>query len=382
VQQLKKKSKKIKIDFSQWDIRDRLGEIDPNELKTYWDTECVFENFLRTGEKSSFSFEKHSIYRVDHYNVIFHRNNRLYLLTFSHALEELSVKWSKGIRELEGIASGILIDCNVRLGGTDSLSKLLLFNADDEEVNDFSSMIHIKQTFVKTLDGSGFPITSFNCLSRFYDEEGTKKVEGYLASGRLVLLDYSMEEWIEFSEKEKAKYQSSEGEKSLAPKLGFRVVNGQWHRSGTCLFKDVKTEKYYLLGQDEGTYFGCELPTEAQTIEDAFACLLPSEAKGKTYARQGEWFAVSVAEEEVPNYLDCALCFFNSSTNGVFMPVENEQSNRHLLQCSEGRIGRNGVVYALSPKLQHSEHEPLNLQGWHAFYRNTAFRSVSESGVD
>jgi hypothetical protein len=64
------------------------------------------------------------------------------------------------------------------------------------------------------------------------------------------------------------------------------MKNGTWHRPSSITFESQK--KYFLLGQDEGSYFGCELPKKPKNLEDAYVILeadstasWPADTKGK-----------------------------------------------------------------------------------------------------
>jgi hypothetical protein len=140
----------------------------------------------------------------------------------------------------------------------------------------------------------------------------------------------------------------------------------------------------YLFGQDEGTYFGCELPPYAvrpTTVADAFQLLTPVKARNKVgVQRQGEWFSVPTIEEKVPS-LDKCLASNNCCLN---LPVAHPDSHLHEIQSVDIRLAKDGVIYALDPVVKHNagEHEDLVAQGWVMFACNTAVQSFSVEGVD
>lgn len=153
--------------------------------------------------------------------------------------------------------------------------------------------------------------------------------------------------------------------------------------------KDNKTQKHYIFGQDEGSYFGCELPRKASNIKDAFLALTPKEVLGKKYDRQGEWFIIEVPESDIPNLKDRFFEFGNEKTgsynaNYGYLPIENEESNFHILNnIDHGIISKNGQIYVKGGCIVHSQHETINFGNkWHTFYCNNAIRSVSVEGVD
>jgi hypothetical protein len=61
-------------------------------------------------------------------------------------------------------------------------------------------------------------------------------------------------------------------------------------------------------------------------------------------------------------------------------------------QIWDGRIGKDGRIYAASGTVNHPEHQELRFgkggsshkepPQWYTFYRNTAVKSVSTQGVD
>lgn len=275
---------------------------------------------------------------------------------------------------------------------------LAILNADEEDNGHFDS----HKSLVSFCNDAGIgpmPTVSYRCLSQFYHGRDDRVVDG-IKSGKLVLLDFSPDETIPLTAKDRAELRKNK-RSSLPhqasdclrpPKHGFSVVgvvaNARWHRSGSCLFHDQTLDRYLLLGQDEGTYFGCELAGPAKTLQAAYDSLVPAEAKGKRYTRQGEWFMVPVPEGDVPPTVDCVLQFDKAAVSGtcatsaVFLPLESVDGNRHSLWTADGRVGKDGRVYALDPEITHTDHEALSASGWYTFYRNTALRSVSTEGVD
>lgn len=136
-----------------------------------------------------------------------------------------------------------------------------------------------------------------------------------------------------------------------------------------------------LAGQDEGSYFGVELPKKCNTVSEAFECLIPSEVKGKKYLRQGEWFMIKVDENKIPKLTDCIAYSYYGYSSNISLPVETKDSNPHEIEANEIRISKDGV-YALDPYVEHAQHEKISGKGWFTFYKNTALRSFSQQGVD
>jgi hypothetical protein len=140
----------------------------------------------------------------------------------------------------------------------------------------------------------------------------------------------------------------------------------------------------FLIGQDEGTYFGVELPKNCKTLEEAFTMLIPKEIRNKSFLRQGEWFAVEVDEDDVPASEEAVLMITNPDPESVYLPRESVDANMHWFEDGEIRVAKNGVVYIRGCELHHNEHAMIELKrnSWYRFYKNTAVRSFSQRGVD
>lgn len=223
-----------------------------------------------------------------------------------------------------------------------------------------------------------FPVVSFDCLSQFYNngDEDTynERIIKKLTSKELVVIDYTCSSVIPFTKRQ------LQANNPKAP-LGYTKVGGEWHKSGHVLFHDKVLNQYIIMGQDEGTYFGCELARKAVNVPDALESLIPREAKGKEYQRQGEWFCVPVQQKEVPELSESIATF-----DTINLPIDDPDSNLHTVNCTYskyGRISKNNRIFAFNPEVYHDEHKLLNMKkGWYAFYKNTAVRSFSQMGVD
>lgn len=249
---------------------------------------------------------------------------------------------------------------------------VVLINGDD--VDEYNSLID---------DISEMPIISFDCLKMFYPN---KKAMSLLCNEKIKILDYTCDEKIPLTQDERDRlnldrsFQSDRQEAVTLkrPKPGFSIVGGNWHRSGTVLLHDEENDIYILQGQDEGTYFGVELPNKVSTVNEAFNALIPKEAKGKKFRRQGEWFMVPVHEKHVPKIEDCIACSFDR----INLPIEDAYSNIHEIYSSDIRIDKHGTIYAFAPSVCHNEHQSITSAVWNVFYKNTALRSFSAEGVD
>lgn len=232
-----------------------------------------------------------------------------------------------------------------------------------------------------------FPTLSFNCLTRLFNPklsrqedvspDDIEKCVLALAGGNLKLLDFYSDKSVDLTTAELKAY-NNDKTKLTPPERGFTLIGRCWHMSAIVLIHNTAKEKYYLLGQDDGSYFGVELAAPAKTIEKAYTGLrpkgVPADAK-----RQGEWFVVPKKEDAVPAIEDCLA----TSDCHMILPREGKESNKHEIKDSEIRVGSDGKIYARGGSIEHDEHPEINLgAGWVTFLKNTAVRSVSVKGVD
>ena len=185
--------------------------------------------------------------------------------------------------------------------------------------------------------------------------------------------------------------------KKKAPQRGVTLVSEdgtvsrlRWHSSPTVLFQHGS--RYYILGQDEGSYFGCELTGKPQTIAEAlFVDLQPKEVRGKNgVLRQGEWFAVPEPKSaghsmsKFYNNPKVVAILDSDRDSGIVMPKESADSNDHRVMATWGVILNDGTILAQDFSMYHDDHEDLNGKSgvWYKFYRNTAKASYSTQCVD
>lgn len=163
------------------------------------------------------------------------------------------------------------------------------------------------------------------------------------------------------------------------PNSGFTLVGQYWHRPASVLFS--YKGHCYLMGQDENSYFGCELPKKVTTLNKAYNVLMPpSLRKSKIgWQRQGEWFSVPVSLSEVPAWEESLV---SCDTECECIPLPAEQAGKmHRVYAYEFRVTTKGF-FALNGYVLHTDHQKLFFNGWVRFLRNTAVRSVSQEGVD
>lgn len=265
----------------------------------------------------------------------------------------------------------------------ENCSVILLLNGDEDsgEADPYPEFSLVGDS---ELEKYKFPTFSLNCFSRFY-KNNSQAIKA-LRKGEAVLLDFNADDYLDMTEDELKLLDSGNRKKPLLPpKSGYSVVRRRWHRAATVLIYDKNMNSTFLIGQDEGTYFGVELPKNCKTLEEAFTMLIPKEVRNKEFLRQGEWFAVEVNKEEVPKPEEAVLIIENPFLESrIHLPRETPASNMHWFEGGEILVGKNGVVYFKGCQLNHDQHESMELRSvrWYRFYKNTAVRSFSQGGVD
>lgn len=291
---------------------------------------------------------------------------------------------------------GFVMDYDWRTPPNEELHSLIAINGDEE----------FDIGFVTAMAEFEMPVLSFACLAQFFPgKSGKLRYETLyqrLASNQLRIVDYTPDERKEltatqrniYAKVKRRKYHgSADFESQLLqelkqPALGFTLIDARsnkdvhWHRASTVLLFDDVKKQTFLMGQDEDTYFGCQLPKYAESIDDAYHVLTPKEVIGKKgVKRQGEWFMLPVDKKKVPEEADCVLSF-DSGDEDVSLPLQKSDGNRHYISTCVGRVSKDGTVYAENASLYHDEHEEVCVNGWCTFHRNTAVRSFSQEGVD
>lgn len=235
------------------------------------------------------------------------------------------------------------------------------------------------------------PTISFNCLAQFYKDDHNLVLKKF-KNKELVVLDFEFDESVPITKAQKEQIVAAKKKekatgiaaplKIKSPKLGYTLVGNKWHRPGAVLLHDKKENWFILVGQDEGTYFGVELQGSCSTINEALESLVPNEARGQKYVRQGEWFIVNVDPKIVPEEKDCLAAYDYNNGSSLYLPRETPDSNIHWVDSGDVRFTKDGKMYALNPTLSHDQHSDVDMKGWCTFYKNTAIRSYSQDGVD
>ena len=226
---------------------------------------------------------------------------------------------------------------------------------------------------------------SFLCLGRFIDDADPIELAAMLHSGKIKVLDSTKDVTRKTSAADRKKFKADEPVSPPAP--GFTYLDFDppvWHYAATVLLRYGRMR--IILGQDDGTYFGCELRGTPNTVKVALESLMPEDIrKVKGVRRQGEWFVVPVDEKNVPVVTEC-MALGEVEDSRVSLPVDDEDSARHTVHSNDIRIGTDGRIYAFEGTLRHNDHPNVSMKDgrhkWHAFHRNTAVRSFSQEGVD
>lgn len=194
-----------------------------------------------------------------------------------------------------------------------------------------------------------------------WDKKSKIVVDAFL-NGQLSVVDFSGDETRKPTKKQlnaflelrkirqgglKKKYGTAEIAKlsrECAPPAGFTLLaqspleKSFYHRPATSLIFNKKGKETGLFGMDEDSYFGCALPKNANSIDDAHNLLMPEEAKGKDFIRQGEWFFVP-CDVETQRLLDEEAEGGNTGrvlVQTITLPLESAESNPHVIyqNCS------------------------------------------------
>lgn len=215
-----------------------------------------------------------------------------------------------------------------------------------------------------------------------------------LASGEIELLDSTQEIRKDVNPKMLVEYRASSNIRKVEenakrrkdyPGHGYTLINAAgysiiWHKPASCLFSYKKNS--YLIGQDEGTYFGCELVIECKTMKDAYACLMPPDIrKLKGVLRQGEWYFIPVNKKKLPEQ-----SLRLEIDGGVILSRETDQDNMHEVCSYDMFVADDGkfYFYGHDAKVIHNQHNSpkFHRSTWYTVMKNTALMSVSQEGMD
>jgi len=350
---------------------------------------CDLGDFLKSGEYTIY-FGKDIVVAdtssetlfVIHNNVIYPLPNNIF---YGFSQKSIEAVFSDAIQ----VPAGVLL--TKRPKGNDKMEKhffYLLVNAD--EYNSEADNEYPEENLLEY--GEDFPCISFTCLSRFYNASA-KKVADRIAKGELDVVAFTPDDRKYLTDAQTQNLQT--GKQPKRPGPGYTLVHGMWHRPSTVVVCDLVDSFTMLFGQDDDAYFGVELCKNARSVETAYDSLIPKVVKQAyednkvVVTRQGEWFAVSVPEDQVPDITECVLTFNTIGSdqdeeNNISLNRDNPNSSLHMICTADGRVSKDGTVYAHEAMLQHSEadHPEMTTQGWVTYFRNTALRSFSVKGVD
>lgn len=354
-----------------------------------FDTAIAMDHYLETGEYS-LEYEGCPCFMDCKDEDIFcDRDGGIYYIT-TNIRDFQDEDMSERFQRMTGpgvIPSAVIVPSNTKkMPGNRKNHLLLVVNADgDNEWQPYWGLVNALEKFQ-------FPAISFRCLSMLVGTidkpVGPTDLVRALYNGTLFITDYVPDEFRPLSDEEK---DLRKRRQKLTPPPGFTLLDHahrktQWHRTATVVFRNYRKNESYLVGRDEDAYFGCQLKHTVGTIDAAYKDLTPKAAQVAGVLRQGEWFMIPVDKGDIPDKSECAAlweCEHYDCTR-VALPIETEANSRHFLRSVDGRISRDGKVYAYNCAMEHEneEHVEVRFQGWCTFARNTAVRSVSVQGVD
>lgn len=290
------------------------------------------------------------------------------------------------LSDLCGTKRTVGVPCGVVVPSNSTKSEFLFVQNGDKD--DSGSVCNLPDHQTLTL--------SFACLSRLlHGERMVKKTIDNLASRNLQIIDYTPDKVKRLTSDQRKLYRHKVVCRDTIarlrglckPQVGWTLMylggTLEWHQSAAVVVFDKKKQVTYLLGQDDGIYFGCQLIDHPETVREAYMSLTPREARVKGVTRQGEWFAVPTLVSKLPAWDEC-LCTLEGDDQ-FSLPRVNHEGNEHCVVTRN--IGRalvsTGGVFVRNADICHEEHEVMELPDkWFKLVRNTAVKSVSEEGVD
>jgi len=382
-----------------------VDSYEKNVINEGWKKEDPYDcysrlpDFLKTLDQPMLRWDKWPLFVCPNDDVVVLKDRVLYYI--DSRPEDLTSTSISGVDVPEGV---LMTSCKKRTKECKGFRAIVLCNGDED----------VQQPFLDRISEFTFPTISFDCLARFYYKNTAKgstfnaqrkvyeDMVRRLAKGDIELLDYTPDETKPLRPNDKKalskirrkakkdhpeddcefnEYVREEASRIRPPAPGFNLLKlydsryTQWHRIGTALLRDG--DMHILMGRDDETYFGCELGEACTNITEAITSLTPEAARQSAYFRQGEWFMVPMSDKQLPELQDRALEFDCGS-----LPLDDPDGNEHGLNCNNGFVGKDGVVYVFNGKLTHDEHPDLETKGWCSIHRNTAKRSFSAEGVD
>jgi len=329
-------------------------------------------------------------------------------------------------------------------------SKQIIINGDEDGGQPYRNMNNSNEfkkdatvSFIAVGMLLGLIVDPEDDVGDFGDNNLIYKAADAIARGNVDLLDFIADEQKDEARKSVLEgYKTARDKRSVAgqptplrtflgtikpPKAGMTLMgtlgNGKlkWHRPATVVlsYKMLGSRKmqYWLIGMDEGSYFGVELPEKVTSVDEAYQVLMPKHLHGvRGILRQGEWYAVPVKAKDVPDIVKCRG--FIEASGTICLPIQDVRSNRHVVivgddnfdiwtrqrspkPSGEIRIDDKGRIFARdfivehrnpmddddSPGEKTEEHDDLSSSvnhQWYTFDENTAVRSVSlgPGGVD
>lgn len=327
-------------------IRDPKVYISVNRITT-------LKDYILKGASSVISGKDEILRSSKRQNIYIAKQNIIYSLND----EKIEMQFLSGIDLIDILSLKENLKCDKAIG--------IKFDKDVVLLN--SDIKYTIEQIDEELAGTNMPTASFLFIQKLY----RKKINilSHIKS-KFKLIDYELEEKIPLNFEERKCRNKS---KLIPPKSRFSINYKNWHRYQSVLLNDPENKMWILAGEDEGAYFVQQLPKRAKNIDDAFNSLVPKQAIGKEYDRQGKWFIVPVDKSEVPDHGDCV----SSHNESICLPLENNLDKTHHIRGEDVRVGKNNVIYANNFQISHDYYAPITktkTKGWFAFYRNNSVR--------
>lgn len=360
--------------------------------------QSTLKDFLRTG-KSSFT--------CDEYNVIHDKEGHPVIVYDGFCITPTSHQAKIDLKKDKRFVIDELIF--IKNNSKRENKYMVLFNGDGNNwEHNYIHSVPDSYRFSKLLEDEinkfDSATLSFECLIKFFPKiKKNFQLMSKLIDQSLVIVDFvpdirsiiivdknvvkDLKKWIYLDPSRQRLKQCP-----IEVPTGFTVMELQGtkallHRSASVLIYDKDNKRTILMGQDEGSYFGCQLKDNPKTLKLAYQSLIPKEIRNKkNLLRQGEWFAVPVDSKIIPNMKDCVFEYKNNSyAADIHLPRETSNSNSHYLSGSgEILISKKGEIFIKNFVIDHDQHASLTLTKniWYQFYKNTAVTSYSQEGVD
>lgn len=136
----------------------------------------------------------------------------------------------------------------------------------------------------------------------------------------------------------------------------------------TFALKVPKRTTNLLIGYDHDSKepFICQLPKFCQSVKAAHNSLIPKEAIGKKYLRQGEWFFIPVTNNKEKNKIFVNDIAINKDIQTHIFGFNNGKNHVAELICSD----TSSSDHYVRGEITSINHDLIKLNSWHKVVRN------------